>query len=163
MANQALRRWCASEGIEIVETSVGDRHVLETLRARKLVLGGEQSGHIVVGDRATTGDGILTAIEVLEAVAAHGGRLAGVVPFRPMPQVLVNVPTNGLQAADGDDLRAAIGEAQERLGGDGRILVRRSGTEPLVRVMVEASDHALAVELAEAVADAVKRAAAQGT
>jgi phosphoglucosamine mutase len=162
MANQALRSWCASEGIDVVETAVGDRHVLESMRERNLVLGGEQSGHVIVADRATTGDGILTAIEVLEAVAAHGGRLAGVVPFRPMPQVLVNVRTNGGPVTEGDGLRAAIDEAQQRLAGDGRILVRRSGTEPVVRVMVEAPDHALASELAADIAAAVRRDVGEG-
>jgi phosphoglucosamine mutase len=154
MANQALRQWCRREGVELVETSVGDRYVLEMLRAKGLVLGGEQSGHIVVLDRATTGDGVLVAIEVLEAVRG-AGPLAGIVPFRPIPQVLVNVPTNG--AAMGESVRAAVAKAEARLAGDGRILVRKSGTESVVRVMVEATDSVLAAELAESVAAAIRQ------
>jgi phosphoglucosamine mutase len=106
----------------------------------------------------TTGDGILIALDVLGAVAASGGRLADTVPFRPLPQVLVNVPTNGSNGVhDAAGVREAIGEAQRRLGPDGRVLVRPSGTEPLVRVMVEAPDEALAGQLAELVAQAVAR------
>ena len=157
MANQALRGWSAAEGIELVETPVGDRHVLEMMRARDLVLGGEQSGHVIVGDRTTTGDGLLTAIEVLQVVAEHGGRLSDVVPFRPMPQVLLNVRTNGGRVHESDALRTAIEYAQRQLGPDGRILVRRSGTEPVVRVMVEAPDQALAAKVAGVVAAAVER------
>jgi phosphoglucosamine mutase len=132
------------------------------MRAKNLVLGGEQSGHIIVGDRATTGDGVLTAIEVLEAVVDAGTRLADIIPFRPMPQVLVNVRTNGGRVREGDALRDAIADAQQRLGAEGRILVRRSGTEPLVRVMVEAPDRALATEVADVVAAAVERDALGG-
>jgi phosphoglucosamine mutase len=153
MANQALRRWCAGEGIEVVETAVGDRHVLEAMRERGITLGGEQSGHVIVLDRTTTGDGILTAIEALDAV---DGRLAGAVPFEPFPQVLVNVATNG-RAQNGELVRAAIERAERRLGGDGRVLVRPSGTEPVVRVMVESPDAGLAADLAEHVAAAVRR------
>jgi len=156
MANQALRRWCDREGIGLVETPVGDRHVLEAMREHGLVLGGEQSGHVIVGDRTTTGDGLLTAIEVLAAVEP-GRRLADLVPFEPLPQVLVNVRTNGRRATPGELVRAAIAQAQGRLGEDGRVLVRPSGTEPVVRVMVEAPDARLASDLAEIVAAAVER------
>ena len=156
MANQALRRWCAERGIAIIETAVGDRHVLDAMRVRGAVLGGEQSGHVIVGDRTTTGDGILTAIEVL-GVAAAAGRLADVVPFTPFPQVLVNVRTNGRGSDTGDIARDAVAAAERRLGSDGRVLVRPSGTEPVVRVMVEAADRELAAQLAEDVADAVRR------
>lgn len=160
MANQALRRWCDEQAIKLVETPVGDRHVLEALRDRDLVLGGEQSGHVIRLDRATTGDGILAAIGVLDAVAASGrtgkGSLADLVPFDPFPQVLVNVRTPRRdEAATDPDVLSAIHEAEAVLGSDGRVLVRPSGTEPLVRVMVEAPDEALAKQVASGVADAV--------
>lgn len=156
MANQALRRWCDAEGIKLVETPVGDRHVLEAMRDRDLVLGGEQSGHVIRLDRATTGDGILAAIGVLDAVAASGRPLADLVPFDPFPQVLVNVRTKRRDDAVSDQrVLAAIDDAERRLGGDGRVLVRPSGTEELVRVMVEASDERVAAEVADDVADAV--------
>jgi phosphoglucosamine mutase len=160
MANQALRRWCAGHGIDLVETPVGDRHVLHALREKGLVLGGEQAGHVIRLDQSTTGDGILVGLSVLDIVASRGGRLADVVPFRPLPQVLVNVPTRRANGIDGAErVRSAIVEAERRLGDDGRVLVRPSGTEPLVRVMVEAPDEGLAGQLAELVADAVRREA----
>jgi phosphoglucosamine mutase len=99
-------------------------------------------------------------LSVLDIVASRGGRLADVVPFRPLPQVLVNVPTRRANGIDGAErVRSAIVEAERRLGDDGRVLVRPSGTEPLVRVMVEAPDEGLAGQLAELVADAVRREA----
>jgi phosphoglucosamine mutase len=156
MANQALRRWCDEQAIKLVETPVGDRHVLEALRDRDLVLGGEQSGHVIRLDRATTGDGILAAIGVLDAMAATGRSLADLVPFEPFPQVLVNVRTQRRdEVASNQRVLDAVQGAEARLGSDGRVLVRPSGTEPLVRVMVEASDEALASDVACEVADAV--------
>ncbi|HYZ92723.1 MAG TPA: phosphoglucosamine mutase [Actinomycetota bacterium] len=160
MSNQALRRWCERAAIRVVETPVGDRHVLNALRETGLLLGGEQAGHIARLDQMTTGDGILIGLDVCGSVAASGGRLADVVPFRPLPQVLINVPvakSNGLDRSA--HVRDAIAEAERKLGRDGRVLVRPSGTEPLVRVMVEAPDAAVAGELAEIVADAVRRGA----
>ncbi len=156
MANQALRRWCEAEGVKLIETAVGDRHVLVAMREHDLILGGEQSGHIIRLDRATTGDGILAAIGVLDAVAASGKRLAELVPFRPFPQVLVNVKTTQHDQIERNAMvRSAIAKAEKCLGTDGRVLVRASGTEPLVRVMVEASEKSLAVEIADQVADIV--------
>ncbi len=160
MSNQALRRWCDERAIKVVETPVGDRHVLHALRDHGLVLGGEQAGHIARLDQMTTGDGILIGLDVGGIVASRGGRLADIVPFRSLPQVLVNVPTSGLNGVDrSDTVRTAIAEAERRLGLDGRVLVRPSGTEPFVRVMVEAADERLAGELADYVADAVRRGA----
>lgn len=155
MSNQALRRWCGSEGIKLIETPVGDRHVLEAMRAHGLVLGGEQAGHIIRLDRATTGDGILVGLNVLDIVSSENAKLFELVPFRPMPQVLVNVRTSST-GSESDGVRAAVNAAERRLGADGRVLVRRSGTEPIVRVMVEAPDGRLASELAELVAAAVR-------
>lgn len=158
MSNQALRRWCGDQGIELVETPVGDRYVLEALRERAYVLGGEQAGHIARLDQMTTGDGILIGLDVCGIAASRGRRLSDIVPFRPLPQVLVNVPTpgaNGIHSSEG--VRAAIKAAERQLGPDGRVLVRPSGTEPLVRVMVEATDRALADRLAGDVAQAVKK------
>lgn len=158
MANQALRTWCRDRRIDLVETAVGDRYVLEAMRERSLVLGGEQSGHVIRLDLATTGDGVLTALGLLEAVVAAGGRLADVVPFRPLPQVLLNVRVDGgtrFELTEG--VRAAVARAERELDGSGRILVRPSGTEPVIRVMVEATTREEASQIAERIASIVRR------
>ena len=144
MANLGLRKAMAARGIEVVETPVGDRHVLSALEDRGLVLGGEPSGHLIFRDLATTGDGLLTAVQLLDAVKRSGRSLCDLAAaaMTRTPQVLVGVP---LPVADWPaDLHEALGaiasEAAARLGDSGRVLVRPSGTEPLVRVMVEAAD-----------------------
>jgi phosphoglucosamine mutase len=139
---QAMRR----EGVGVRQTKVGDRYVLEAMKAGSYSLGGEQSGHVIMTDHATTGDGILTALHVLQRMAQQQAplhELAGVM--QRLPQVLVNVPDVDKSRADEDAvLAAAVAEAEAELGESGRVLLRPSGTEPLVRVMVEAStaDHA---------------------
>jgi phosphoglucosamine mutase len=144
MANLGLRQAMAARGIEVVETPVGDRHVLGALEERGLVLGGEQSGHLIHRDLATTGDGLLTAVHLLDAVKRSGrglGDLAAEAMTR-LPQVLVGVPVPasgrpvGLEA----EFDAIVAAAATRLGDSGRVLVRPSGTEPVIRVMVEAPD-----------------------
>lgn len=144
MANLGLRRAMSSHGIGVVETPVGDRHVLGALEDRGLVLGGEQSGHLIFRDLATTGDGLLTAVQLLDVVKRSGRsvRDLAAAAMTRMPQVLVGVPLPdgprpaGLEAA----LSPIAADAAARLGDSGRVLVRPSGTEPLVRVMVEAAD-----------------------
>jgi phosphoglucosamine mutase len=139
MSNQALRVWCSAEGIAVHEVGVGDRNVLEHMRTEGVVLGGEQSGHVILLDRATTGDGILTGLVLLDAVVRSGGRLAELVPFDPMPQILINVPTRDRDRLPGaEQVWRAVSQVEEALSGRGRVLLRPSGTEPLVRVMVEA-------------------------
>jgi phosphoglucosamine mutase len=152
MSNLGLVRALAAHEIGVVTTPVGDRSVAERMRADGLSLGGEQSGHVVMLDHATTGDGLLTALHLLAAVAAAEcplADLAGVVVR--LPQVLINVPVadreTALEAAA--ELTAA---AAEELGDDGRVLVRASGTEPLVRVMVEALTESHARAIAERIA-----------
>ena len=146
MANGGLRRSMAAEGIEVVDTAVGDRHVLEMLDRRGLVLGGEQSGHLIFRDLATTGDGLLSAVQLLDVVKRSGRRLAELAAgaMTRFPQVLTGVPIR----ERGSDLEARLAPiaavAAQRLGESGRVLVRPSGTEPLVRVMVEAADHSRA-------------------
>ncbi|MXW95554.1 MAG: phosphoglucosamine mutase [Acidimicrobiaceae bacterium] len=144
MSNLGLRQAMAACGIDVVETPVGDRQVLEALEERGLVLGGEQSGHLIFRDLATTGDGLLTAVQLLDAVKRSGNSLHVVAAgaMTRLPQVLVGVPMP--PAAAPADLDAALGPiaaaAENRLGDSGRVLVRPSGTEPLIRVMVEAAD-----------------------
>ena len=144
MANLGLRQAMAARRIDVVETPVGDRHVLEALEERGLVLGGEQSGHLIFRDLATTGDGLLTAARLLDAVKRSGSSLRHIAAgaMTRLPQVLVGVPMP--PAAASADLEAVLGPvaaaAEDRLGDSGRVLVRPSGTEPMVRVMVEALD-----------------------
>ncbi|MFC7544962.1 phosphoglucosamine mutase [Plantactinospora sp. GCM10030261] len=160
MSNLGLRLAMSAEGVRLVETKVGDRYVLEELRASGLALGGEQSGHIVLPAYATTGDGVLTGLHVMARMAATGrslADLAGVVT--KLPQVLINVPvadrTAGAEAAT---VRDAVAVAERELGETGRVLLRPSGTEPLVRVMVEAATEDTARAVAERIADEVRRA-----
>ncbi len=159
MTNLGFRRAMAEAGIEVVDTKVGDRYVLEALDERGLSLGGEQSGHVIFRELASTGDGLLTSVQLLDVVARSGQSLAALsgAAMDRLPQVLRNV-TLARRYDDLDErLAPLIAAAEDRLAGRGRVLIRPSGTEPLVRVMVEAeSDHEAATEadgLAESVAD----------
>jgi phosphoglucosamine mutase len=138
-------------GIEVVRAPVGDRYVLDLMRQRGAVLGGEQSGHVIFLDHTTTGDGLVTALQLAHAVVASGRNLSELGAIvRPFPQVLVNVRIpDAARVASEDTLAAAVATEQAALAGTGRILVRASGTEPLLRVMVEAADE----QVARAVAD----------
>ncbi|MCW2658198.1 MAG: glmM, partial [Jatrophihabitans sp.] len=149
MSNLGFHHAMRAAGIEVLTTAVGDRYVLEALRAKDLSLGGEQSGHIVFTAAATTGDGLLTALHVMARMATTGASLAdlaGVV--QRLPQTLINVRVADRDAiASSPAVADAVGAAEAELGDTGRVLLRPSGTEQLVRVMVEAStqDHADAV------------------
>jgi len=144
----------------MIETKVGDRYVLEELRARGLALGGEQSGHVVLPAFATTGDGVLTALRLMARIAATGrslNELAGVV--RRLPQVLINVAVGDRTAgAAAPEVLDAVKGVEAELGGTGRVLLRPSGTEPLVRVMVEAATEEAARDAAERIAAVVRLA-----
>jgi phosphoglucosamine mutase len=157
MSNLGLHHAMRGAGISVVTTAVGDRYVLEELRARELSLGGEQSGHVIFTDAATTGDGLLTALNVMACVASSRtplAELAGVV--QRLPQVLVNVQvTDRVRACEADTVKTALAHASAELGDAGRILLRPSGTEPLVRVMVEAATHEHADEIARRLAAVV--------
>ena len=162
MANLGFKLAMAEQGVRLVETAVGDRYVLEVMLRDGFVLGGEQSGHVLFTRHATTGDGTLTAVQLMGRMAATGlplGELAGVM--NRLPQLLINVRVADKSKADGSaELAAAIVEAEARLGSSGRVLVRPSGTEPIVRVMVEATDQVVAREVAESLAAVVESALA---
>jgi phosphoglucosamine mutase len=161
MSNLGFRLAMDDAGISVVETPVGDRYVLEAMLAGQRSLGGEQSGHIILADYATTGDGVLTALHLLAVLARRGVSLAEAAKVMTRyPQVLVNVPVDRERAAASPELARAVEVAREELGGSGRILVRPSGTEPIVRVMVEAVDTAQAEQVAHRVADVVRLALA---
>ncbi len=159
MSNLGFHRAMRREGIEVHVTAVGDRFVLEKMLEEGLNLGGEQSGHIIFGDHATTGDGLVTALKLMEVLVESGERLSvlgGLV--ERVPQVLVNVRVRDRSALErAREVSEAVREWEERLGERGRVLLRPSGTEPLVRVMVEALDAALAEEAARELAAAVER------
>ena len=140
MTNLGFRLAMEKRGIHVVETAVGDRYVLEALEGRKLALGGEQSGHVIFRDLATTGDGLLTAVQALDVMVRSGRPLAELAAeaMTQLPQVLRNVRVAQRDPAILDRLADPIAAVESRLGDHGRVLVRASGTEPLIRVMVEA-------------------------
>ena len=161
MSNLGFRLAMDDAGISVVETPVGDRYVLEAMLAGQRSLGGEQSGHIILADYATTGDGVLTALHLLAVLARRGVSLAEAAKVMTRyPQVLINVPVDRTAAATSPELAQAVEAAREELGSSGRILVRPSGTEPIIRVMVEAVDTAQADRVAHQVADVVRLALA---
>ena len=159
MSNLGLRKAMADHGVTMVETKVGDRYVLEALMRDDLSLGGEQSGHVIMTAHATTGDGILTGLHLAAELARTGKSLAELASVMTVyPQVMVNVEDVDHESLGEDDaIAAAVVVAQERLGSRGRVLLRPSGTEPLVRVMVEASDQAVADEIAHSLASVVRK------
>jgi len=159
MTNLGFRLAMTKAGVNVVDTAVGDRYVLEALAAGGFSLGGEQSGHVIFADHATTGDGILSAIALLDAVRRADRPLADIAAatMTSLPQVLVNVRVAHRMPDVADRLAAAITAEQLELGDSGRILVRASGTEPLVRVMVEAPTHEQARRVADTLAAAAQR------
>jgi phosphoglucosamine mutase len=157
MSNLGFLRAMAEHGIEVVQTAVGDRYVLEAMRAGGHVLGGEQSGHLVRLDHATTGDGLLTGLSVLGRMAETGRSLTDLAAVMTrLPQVLLNVRAERSRAG-ADDVREAVAAEEAQLAGSGRVLLRPSGTEQLVRVMVEAETVERANQVAERLADVVGR------
>jgi phosphoglucosamine mutase len=158
MSNIGFHRAMETAGIHVVTTAVGDRYVLESLDAGGFSVGGEQSGHIIYRDLATTGDGLLAGLRLAEYVHGHHDSLAHLAAevMVGYPQVLVNVRVADRHPRAADELAAEIRAAEELLHGDGRILVRASGTEPLIRVMVEATTDETAREVAERLADVVR-------
>jgi phosphoglucosamine mutase len=160
MTNLGFHHAMTDLGIDVITTPVGDRYVLEQMRERGLNLGGEQSGHVIDLDHATTGDGVLIALRLLEIVRSTGTSLSELAHVMTrLPQVLINVSGVDRAAAEHSPAVAeAVASAQARLGGDGRVLVRPSGTEPLVRVMVEAVEQSLAEEVAAGIVRVVREA-----
>ncbi|MBA2273644.1 MAG: phosphoglucosamine mutase [Actinobacteria bacterium] len=159
MANLGFRRVLEERGIEVLSAPVGDKYVAHEMARSGAVLGGEQSGHVIWAQHSSTGDGILTGLQIAAAVSATAeplSKLAGL--YSPFPQVLINVEVGARDALDdAEGLWSEVQAAERTLGADGRVLLRASGTEPVVRVMVEATEAALAQHTAEAVAEAVRR------
>lgn len=159
MSNLGLHQAMAKAGISIETTAVGDRYVLERLMSDNFSLGGEQSGHLVMPAFATTGDGTLTAMQLLSCMVRSGQTLAELASiFTAAPQVLINVKVTDKTVINSPLVRSRVTEWEEKLGSEGRILLRPSGTEPLVRVMVEATEVARAQQIADDIVSAVEKA-----
>jgi phosphoglucosamine mutase len=160
MSNLGLERFLAGRGLSLVRTPVGDRHVGEHMRQHGFNVGGEQSGHIILSDFTTTGDGLIAALQVL-AVIRRSGRPASEVchAFEPVPQVLRNVRYKGGQPLDSERVKEVIAQSELRLNGGGRLVIRPSGTEPVIRVMGEGDDAALVEAVVNDIADSLVGAA----
>lgn len=157
MSNLGLERHLEAEGLHMLRTKVGDRYVLEAMRAKGYNVGGEQSGHIILSDYATTGDGIIAALQVLACVVEQGKPTSEVTSvFEPYPQLLQNVRFNGGQPLESTQVKSVIEAVEKRLNGRGRLVIRKSGTEPLIRVMAEADDEVLVNQAVQEVCEAVK-------
>jgi len=161
MSNLGLENFLHGEGLDLIRTPVGDRYVVEDMRARGCNIGGEQSGHIVLADHGTTGDGLVAALQVL-AVLVAGDKPASEAfrLFDPLPQLLRNVRFSGASPLETPTIERAIQAAEQRLQGSGRLLIRTSGTEPLIRVMAEGEDEALVKAVVGDLVDLISRAVA---
>lgn len=160
MSNLGLERYLQSLGLQLIRTKVGDRYVLEYMRAKGCNVGGEQSGHIILSDYATTGDGLIAGLQVLAALVESGKPLSEIGRiFTPYPQTLRNVRFNGGTPLEAADVVAAIKAGEQRLGDDGRVLIRPSGTEPVIRVMAEGMDPAIVTAVVDDIAGAIERVA----
>ncbi|PYF09522.1 phosphoglucosamine mutase [Rhodobacter viridis] len=162
MSNLGLERFLTGRGVGLERTAVGDRYVVERMRAGGFNLGGEQSGHIVMTDYATTGDGLMAGLQFLAAMAETGQRASELTrQFETVPQMLKNVKFKaGQLPLENENVRKVIAAAEDKIAGQGRILIRKSGTEPLIRVMAECEDAALLAETVEGIVAAVEQATA---
>jgi phosphoglucosamine mutase len=161
MSNLGFERHLKDRGIALARTPVGDRYVLEHMRETGINLGGEQSGHIIMSDYATTGDGFVAALQVLAVVKKHGKPVSEICHrFEPLPQVMKNVRYRNGAPLEDDKVKSVIQAAVKRLDGHGRLIVRASGTEPVIRVMGEGENQPFIEEIVDDIVDALTRAAA---
>jgi phosphoglucosamine mutase len=160
MSNLGLERHLAAQGIKLIRTAVGDRYVLEAMRSQGYNVGGEQSGHIILSDYATTGDGLVAALQILAELVRTGIPASELLHrFDPLPQLLKNVRFKGGKPLDDASVKAVIADAERELEGKGRLVIRPSGTEPVIRVMAEGEDAAQVESVVDRICDAVKVAA----
>ena len=160
MSNLGLERYLATQGLSLERTKVGDRYVLERMKAGGFNVGGEQSGHMILLDHATTGDGSVAALRVLTSLVRSGRPASEILHlFDPVPQLLKNVRYEGGAPLENDAVKAAISDAEGELAGKGRLVIRPSGTEPVIRVMAEGDDSAQVESVVDRVCDAVRSAA----
>jgi phosphoglucosamine mutase len=159
MSNLGLEHYLAKIGLSLIRTQVGDRYVVEHMREYEFNVGGEQSGHIVLSDYNTTGDGLIAALEVLAGLVRSGRPVSEICRmFEPLPQLLRNVRYNGTVPLDLPTVQDAVRAGEEKLGKTGRLLIRKSGTEPLIRVMAEGENEALIGAVVDDIVQAVERA-----
>ena len=160
MSNLGLQRYLEDLGLALLRTPVGDRYVVERMRAEGYNVGGEQSGHIVLSDYATTGDGLIAALQVLAVLVAAGKPASAVMQvFQPLPQLLKNARFGGGAPLEDAQVMAAIAEGETALGDGGRLLIRKSGTEPVIRVMAEGEDAALVGRVVDGIVETIEQAA----
>jgi phosphoglucosamine mutase len=160
MSNLGLERFLASLDLSLVRTKVGDRYVVEHMRQHGYNVGGEQSGHLVLSDFSTTGDGLVSALQILAVVRKTGKPVSEVCRrFEPVPQILKNLRFGGGKPLEKASVKAAIADGEARLGQSGRLVIRPSGTEPLIRVMAEGDDHALVESVVDDIIGALKQVA----
>jgi len=160
MSNLGLERFLQGQGLRLQRTAVGDRYVLEAMRGGDFNVGGEQSGHIILSDHATTGDGLVAALQVLAELVESGKRAHELLrQFDPLPQLLKNVRFKKGAPLEQESVKGAIADAEERLNGAGRLVIRKSGTEPLIRIMAEGEDESLVADIVDSICDAVQAAA----
>jgi phosphoglucosamine mutase len=161
MSNLGLERFMTAHGLKLERTQVGDRYVMERMREGGFNLGGEQSGHIILSDVSTTGDGLISALQVLAVLAQSSKPMSALArQFEPAPQILKNVRFSKGKPLESKLVKEAIAEGEARLNGTGRIVVRASGTEPLIRIMAEGDDERMVKAVVAAIATAVEEAAA---
>jgi len=159
MSNLGLERKLAEHGLDMHRTAVGDRYVLKAMREMDRNVGGEQSGHIILSDYATTGDGLVAGLQILAAIVEQGRQASEILHvFEPVPQLLKNVRFNGGAPLEEESVKAAIAGAESELGGKGRLVIRKSGTEPLIRVMAEGDDPVMVERLVDRICEAVAAA-----
>jgi phosphoglucosamine mutase len=160
MSNLGLERYLTTLGLELNRTQVGDRYVLESMRANGFNVGGEQSGHIILSDYTTTGDGLVAALQLLSVVKEAGLRVSEVCQrFEPVPQKLTSVRYKAGKPLEHKLVVQVIAESKDRLGRDGRLVIRESGTEPVIRVMAESDDAELVNAVVEQIAGTIKQVA----
>ncbi len=160
MSNMGLERYLAGLGVDLIRTKVGDRYVVEHMRRHGYNVGGEQSGHIVLSDYTTTGDGLIAALQVLAVVVGSGKPASEVCSvFEPLPQLLRNVPYVDGDPLEDEAVQKTIDGARRRLGTEGRLLIRKSGTEPLIRVMAEGDEEGMIRAVVDEICEAVTAAA----
>jgi phosphoglucosamine mutase len=161
MSNLGLERFLAARKLKLERTQVGDRYVMARMRQGDFNVGGEQSGHLILSDFSTTGDGLLAALQVLAVLNESDKPMSSLArQFEPVPQKLENVRFAGGKPLENDQVKAVMADAEQRLNGTGRLVVRASGTEPLIRIMAEADDEKLVNQVIKEIAGAVKKAAA---